>query len=386
MIFLDKLAALLTPKRKRNSSKIDFLERLATLLTPKSKKTTPRNGINGDLIINTVDVKKQINTSNKQVPLSLEKENIPNLLKIENKVSFAEQNFKSPDKIFNDNFSDLYPHSERYKLNDASLIEKILPFLKSHIDFPNWVYRNRHSVFTIVALYLALLLGFTMVEFTFDKSVPLPDGIYIEFMEEEPEKEKQQEIDITDKDVTYDNVGNKISDENSTLEEEVEMEYEMTEPINSEELLKEAELLDEAIRQNMLSYTMGKDSLDNEIEIERNIARNHRDSLRKMNDDDRFNTTRKKGNVTVSYNLKNRYALYLEIPAYRCEGGGKVVIDIVVNRAGVVVSAVVKQTYGVTDDCVEEMAVWATKLAQFNIDNNASVRQKGTMTYIFVAQ
>lgn len=418
MIFLDKLARLLTPKVKGSSSKTDFLESEDTTLTTEAKNSPSKNGIENNLTSDNINViKEEIDISNKQPEPFLEleenkgllseerdgllseeengllSEEKKSLLKIEQKASFAEQNFINPDKVFNDKFTESNPYNRRYQLNDASLIEKILPYLISRLDFPNWVYSNRYSVFTIVALYLAILAGFATVKFTFEKTPPLPDGIYLEFIEEQElvkEEEKKEELvkKSVDDDL-YENVSNKISDENSTLEEELDLDYEMFEEfedIDTEELLKEAELLDEAIRHNMSAYITGKDSLDSEIERERNMAKNYRDSLRKRGANDKFNTTQKRGNVTVSYNLMNRRALYLEIPAYLCEGGGKVVIDMVVNRGGRVVSAVIERTYGVTDDCVKEMAVWATKLAEFNVDNNAPSRQKGTMTYIFVAQ
>ena len=48
-----------------------------------------------------------------------------------------------------------------------------------------------------------------------------------------------------------------------------------------------------------------------------------------------------KGRVTVSFSLTDpvRTSRSLNIPAYRCEGGGDVVVEITVNRAGEVVNA-----------------------------------------------
>lgn len=73
----------------------------------------------------------------------------------------------------------------------------------------------------------------------------------------------------------------------------------------------------------------------------------------------------------------------LNIPAYRCEGGGDVVVEITVNRAGEVVNARV-QSGG--DECMRESALRAARVSRFNIDQSAPARQQGTITYIFIPQ
>ena len=92
-----------------------------------------------------------------------------------------------------------------------------------------------------------------------------------------------------------------------------------------------------------------------------------------------------KGRVTVSFSLKNpvRTKRYLEVPAYRCEGGGEVVVEITVNRAGEVTAARVRSG---GDACMREMAERAARNSLFNIDDSAPARQTGTITYIFIPQ
>lgn len=92
-----------------------------------------------------------------------------------------------------------------------------------------------------------------------------------------------------------------------------------------------------------------------------------------------------KGRVTVSFSLTNpvRTKRYLEVPAYRCEGGGEVVVEITVNRAGDVTAARVRSG---GDACMREMAEQAARNSQFNIDDSAPARQTGTITYIFIPQ
>lgn len=101
-----------------------------------------------------------------------------------------------------------------------------------------------------------------------------------------------------------------------------------------------------------------------------------------------------KGDVTVSYDISYvkdgkkiartaRASLYK--PAYLSEEGGKVVVEVRVNRNGSVVSAVVKKS---SNSALNETARKAALNAEtiFNIDPNAPVSNVGTITYTFVAQ
>ena len=67
------------------------------------------------------------------------------------------------------------------------------------------------------------------------------------------------------------------------------------------------------------------------------------------------------------------------------EEGGKVVVEVRVNRTGSVVSAVVKKSSNsALNEIAREAALDAETL--FNIDSNAPVSNVGTITYTFVAQ
>lgn len=91
------------------------------------------------------------------------------------------------------------------------------------------------------------------------------------------------------------------------------------------------------------------------------------------------------GTVTVSYSLNNpvRHHRYLDKPAYRCEGGGEVVVNITVDRSGNVIAAAIASG---GDACMRETALGAARKSTFNIDNSAPAKQTGTITYIFIPQ
>jgi hypothetical protein len=93
------------------------------------------------------------------------------------------------------------------------------------------------------------------------------------------------------------------------------------------------------------------------------------------------------GPTRIYYTLEGRIHRSLPLPIYKCEGSGKVILDITVNPRGSVVSATVKQDESSSNDyCLHEMARDAALRSRFNLDPTAPARQHGTLTYHFVAQ
>jgi len=93
------------------------------------------------------------------------------------------------------------------------------------------------------------------------------------------------------------------------------------------------------------------------------------------------------GPTRIYYVLEGRTHRYLPLPIYKCEGNGKVVLGIVVDQRGFVLSAEVIQEESSTDDyCLHDMAKDAALRTRFNLDLSAPARQQGLLTYNFVAQ
>ena len=93
-----------------------------------------------------------------------------------------------------------------------------------------------------------------------------------------------------------------------------------------------------------------------------------------------------KGKSNIRYLLGNRYHLQLPIPVYLAQGGGEVVVDILVNRNGEVLSALPRQGTNLSDPTILAYAKQAAEKTLFNTDSSAPERERGTITYIFVAQ
>lgn len=92
-----------------------------------------------------------------------------------------------------------------------------------------------------------------------------------------------------------------------------------------------------------------------------------------------------KGASVLAYSLQGRQGTYLPVPAYLCEGGGDIVVDIAVNQKGYVTDAVISaRTTG--SECLYAEAIKAAKRSRFTMDTSSPASQKGSITYRFVAQ
>jgi hypothetical protein len=94
-----------------------------------------------------------------------------------------------------------------------------------------------------------------------------------------------------------------------------------------------------------------------------------------------------RGPTRIYYDLQGRNHTYLPIPIYKCQGSGKVVLLIEVNQRGDVENAsIVEGESTVQDECLVETATGTALVSRFEPNLNAPKIQKGTLTYIFVAQ
>jgi outer membrane biosynthesis protein TonB len=96
--------------------------------------------------------------------------------------------------------------------------------------------------------------------------------------------------------------------------------------------------------------------------------------------------SRVEGLTTVTYDLTGRTDIALDVPAYLCMGQGAVVIKVAVERDGRVSRVELDEGRTRADDCMRENALRSAQSARFNSSGTAADPQRGTMTYIFLAQ
>lgn len=149
-----------------------------------------------------------------------------------------------------------------------------------------------------------------------------------------------------------------------------------------EELIKSGKLgIDNFIdEQKRLKETNGDEKMAfQEEESERTDEKNTEES--------RNMAANYQGPTRIYYDLTGRIHTYLPIPIYKCKGSGKVVLAILVNQRGIVISAsIVTAESTTTDPCLAETAVNTALISRFNTDINSPKEQPGILTYHFVAQ
>jgi len=92
-----------------------------------------------------------------------------------------------------------------------------------------------------------------------------------------------------------------------------------------------------------------------------------------------------KGQTTVSYELSGRRHTWMPVPAYKCREGGKIVVNIVVNGNGYVVTAEIDRIKSNSDaSCLVNAAKRDAERSRFN--ESTTARQQGSITYIFLPQ
>ncbi len=92
------------------------------------------------------------------------------------------------------------------------------------------------------------------------------------------------------------------------------------------------------------------------------------------------------GESNIVYYLENRYHISLPNPLYLSHGGGKVIVNIVVNQQGVVVKATPQKNGKIRDEQIFIYAKTAAMKTIFNVDKTAGSLQKGSIHYTFIAQ
>lgn len=92
------------------------------------------------------------------------------------------------------------------------------------------------------------------------------------------------------------------------------------------------------------------------------------------------------GKSNIHYFLENRFHLRLPIPVYLAKSGGEVKVDIQVDRSGKVIKAQARSVKNSNDPMLTEYATQAAERTVFNADAKAPLIQRGSITYMFVAQ
>jgi len=93
------------------------------------------------------------------------------------------------------------------------------------------------------------------------------------------------------------------------------------------------------------------------------------------------------GETNIYFTLENRKIVHLEVPVYKCEGGGLIKLDIRVNRRGKVEwTSVDTAESNSSDPCLVTAAKEAAMKTRFTLNQSAPLLQQGSISYRFIAQ
>ncbi len=262
-----------------------------------------------------------------------------------------------------------------------------LPFEKGPTDLGSWAYEHRVGLCCMIIAYLAFGIVFVSVKIAMNQE-RVEGAMYIDLtdMQQALETLQQQVPEQQDEGDDFSNVKNRISDENGRSESVGRTTASTAGggASSSKSIADFMEGLDEEaaavagrVKASQDAFAKGR------REEQEMIARSK--AQREAKEGEKESGVKQKGSVLISYWLPGRRDVSLYMPAYQCEGGGEVTVNITVNRTGKVVSASMKES-STNSSCINDMAILAARNSRFNVDDTGSDKQSGTITYIFVPQ
>ena len=262
-----------------------------------------------------------------------------------------------------------------------------LPFEKGPTDLGSWAYEHRVGLCCMIIAYLAFGIVFVSVKIAMNQE-RVEGAMYIDLtdMQQALETLQQQVPEQQDEGDDFSNVKNRISDENGRSESVGRTTASTAGggASSSKSIADFMEGLDEEaaavagrVKASQDAFAKGR------REEQEMIARSK--AQREAKEGEKESGVKQKGSVLISYWLPGRRDVSLYMPAYQCEGGGEVTVNITVNRNGKVVSASMKES-STNSSCINDMAILAARTSRFNVDDTGSDKQSGTITYIFVPQ
>ncbi|MBQ2248363.1 MAG: energy transducer TonB [Tidjanibacter sp.] len=246
-----------------------------------------------------------------------------------------------------------------------------LPFVRRKVDPAMWAYEHRLSILVTVAAYVIFGVAFVAADVVVSRrasqSEILLDLTNLEELQKELERAQELNRLLNER---YEDAetSNRISNENALDDNLADHRT------DARSIYEEAERVQQSVRDNAADYALG-------LKREQELLDQHYEGENIKNEFVR-------GSVTVSYSLSEpvRHAIRMPVPAYMCEGGGEVVVEITVNTSGEVVDCKVVDKVSTKNNCLREAALSKAGVSLFNADPSAPARQKGRISYMFIAQ
>lgn len=241
---------------------------------------------------------------------------------------------------------------------------------------------------TVIAVSLSVLLHLLFIVYSYNKKIEwtgnyesvtmAPKIIDVEFIDEEQMKVMQEESEVPQKNEKITNIDFNSEDarENSDKRYDSKTEQQIQEQVEKElrefEAEEFAKLKKEKVKDIIVDKTKTtEDGFNTEDAKTENTATSHSFA----------------GSVTAEWYLTQRGKEKLLKPSYVCKGGGKVKVNIIVDREGLVIEASInKKESFYKESCIGENALAYAKKCRFSVSTVAPVQQEGWILYTFIAQ
>lgn len=238
---------------------------------------------------------------------------------------------------------------------------------------------NRHIISVLLTIVVHLVIGivFLLLKMSEVPAPPQAEIIAVEFTPEQDPLQQLQEPEPDEKNEAVNEAIEKMMRQEAKSNTGVNVSSRFEKEISTENYLNQ-------MRQQYNIDGFGSDGKENDQPKE---EVSDQGNMPDPNAGKSGKSGYYKGPTNIYYDLANRYDMRLIVPVYKCEGTGLVVISIEVNQLGNVVSALVVNAKSVDNDCLIKAATDAARRTRFNADyQKAPVRQKGSITYHFIAQ
>jgi hypothetical protein len=252
----------------------------------------------------------------------------------------------------------------------------------------HFIKEHKNGILGTIIFHLVLVNLFLIVRISTMKQEDTSQ-IIIEFPEEEQEKPKEtrsiprmDNISVDDYiEKNYSNYAAKLSKLNEA-EKKLYGDYQaqgQQQEMNEEYKKK---VIQEALGEEYEKY------FNQEVNSSKDLPEPGKQTMKKeTKENPPGEKTYYKGPTTITYELENRYDVYMPVPVYKCEGGGIVSLSIWVDPTGNVIKASIDELQENTgNDCLVEAALNAAHNSKFNAEPSAPEKQQGTLTYQFIPQ
>ncbi len=242
-------------------------------------------------------------------------------------------------------------------------------------DAGEWAYNHRVGLCVTVIAYLLAGIIFMSAKIAVGQKQQV-SAFYVDLVDERKPDRQTPEVREIAAATDYSDIHNRISNENATRQGSLDDRLRDDRGTDASRIYEEAREAQERMRGNREAWErgLGEDRATTGGNTQK--------------DDAKREDVRMKGRVTVEFSLINplRTSVKLVVPAYKCEGGGEVVVSITVNNNGSVTDAGVSAASTTADRCMADAALAAARASRFNVDPSAPKNHTGTISYIFIPQ